>query len=91
MAEVETARLLLRRWQEDDSGGRSLPAPVAGVRLRAVGRARQAARADNTASRRVMETCGLAFQEELTFKGAQVVWYAFDAADWYANQTAANH
>jgi RimJ/RimL family protein N-acetyltransferase len=49
-----------------------------------------AARADNTASRRVMEKCGLTFQEELTFKGAQVVWYAIDAADWHANQTAAN-
>jgi RimJ/RimL family protein N-acetyltransferase len=49
-----------------------------------------AARADNTASRRVMEKCGLTFQEELTFKGAQVVWYAIDAAGWHANQTAAN-
>jgi hypothetical protein len=37
-----------------------------------------------------MEKCGLTFQEELTFKGAQVVWYAIDAADWHANQTAAN-
>jgi ribosomal-protein-alanine N-acetyltransferase len=48
------------------------------------------ARADNAASRRVMEKCGLVFQEELTFKGAQVVWYAIDAADWQASQTAAN-
>jgi Acetyltransferase (GNAT) domain len=31
-----------------------------------------AARADNAASRRVMEKCGLDFQEELTFKDAQV-------------------
>jgi hypothetical protein len=49
-----------------------------------------AARADNAGSRRVMEKCGLVLQEELTFKGAQVVWYAIDAADWQASQTAAN-
>ena len=34
--------------------------------------------------------CGLVFQGEVTFKGAQVVWYAVDAADWQASQTAAN-
>jgi hypothetical protein len=39
----------------------------------------------------VMEKCGLVFQEELTFKGARVVWYAIDAANWQASQTAANH
>jgi hypothetical protein len=34
------------------------------------------ARADNTASRRVMEKCGLVFQEEFLYKGALAVWYA---------------
>jgi RimJ/RimL family protein N-acetyltransferase len=41
------------------------------------------ARADNAASRRVMEKCGLRFQE-LTHKGALVAWYALDRADWQA-------
>jgi RimJ/RimL family protein N-acetyltransferase len=49
------------------------------------------ARADNAASRRVMEKCGLAFQEEFTHKGALVVWYAIDRADWLASQGAASH
>ena len=48
------------------------------------------ARADNAASRRVMEKCGLAFQEEFTHKGALVAWYAIDRADWQASQTAAS-
>ena len=43
------------------------------------------ARADNAASRRVMEKCGLTFQEELTHKGALVAWYAIDRADWQAS------
>lgn len=30
------------------------------------------------ASRRVMEKCGLTFQAEITWRGAQVVWYAID-------------
>jgi len=42
------------------------------------------ARADNAASRRVMEKCGLAFEEEFTHKGALVAWYAIDRADWQA-------
>ena len=42
------------------------------------------ARADNAASRRVMEKCGLTFQEEFTHKGALVAWYAIDRADWQA-------
>ena len=46
------------------------------------------ARADNTASRRVMDKCGLAFQEEFTHKGALVAWYAIDRADWQARQAA---
>ena len=46
------------------------------------------ARADNVASRRVMEKCGLAFQEEFTHKGALVAWYAIDRADWQASQVA---
>jgi RimJ/RimL family protein N-acetyltransferase len=44
------------------------------------------ARADNAASRRVMEKCGLVFQEEFTHKGALVAWYAIDRADWQASQ-----
>ncbi len=34
--------------------------------------------AGNLASRRVMEKCGLAFQAEVTFRGAHGVWYAID-------------
>jgi ribosomal-protein-alanine N-acetyltransferase len=48
------------------------------------------ARADNAASRRVMEKCGLVFQVEFTHKGALVAWYAIDRADWQAGQTAAS-
>ena len=48
------------------------------------------ARADNAASRRVMEKCGLVFQEEFTRKGALVAWYAIDRADWQASQAATN-
>jgi RimJ/RimL family protein N-acetyltransferase len=47
-------------------------------------------RADHAASRRVMEKCGLAFQEQLIHKGALVVWYAVDRADWQASQAAAS-
>ena len=84
------------------SGAQALPTPVAGARLRALGSSRQGqrplagtdraeqapplARAGNAASRRVMEKCGLAFQEEFTHKGALVAWYATDRADWQASQ-----
>jgi len=34
--------------------------------------------AGHCASRRVMEKCGLAFQAEVTFRRAQVAWYAID-------------
>jgi len=34
--------------------------------------------AGHHASRRVMEKCGLAFQAEMTFRGAQIAWYAID-------------
>jgi RimJ/RimL family protein N-acetyltransferase len=44
--------------------------------------------AANAASRRVMEKCGLRFQEELHFRDADVAWYAIDRADWQANQAA---
>jgi RimJ/RimL family protein N-acetyltransferase len=47
-----------------------------------------AARADNLASRRVMEKCGLAFQDEFPYKGALAVWYVIDRADWQARQAA---
>jgi hypothetical protein len=47
-------------------------------------------RADHAASRRVMEKCGLAFQEQLVHKGALVVWYAIDRADWQAGQAPAS-
>lgn len=33
------------------------------------------------ASRRVMEKCGLIFQAELTFRGAEIAWYAIDRPD----------
>jgi hypothetical protein len=33
-----------------------------------------------------MEKCGLAFQEQFTHKGALVVWYAVDRADWQTSQ-----
>ena len=46
------------------------------------------ARADNAASRRVMDKCGLIFQE-LSHKGALVVWYALDRAACQARQAAA--
>jgi RimJ/RimL family protein N-acetyltransferase len=48
------------------------------------------ARADNVASRRVMDKCGLAFQEEVPHRGALVVWYAIDRAGWQASQAAAS-
>jgi RimJ/RimL family protein N-acetyltransferase len=35
-------------------------------------------RADHAASRRVMEQCGLQFQEEMVYRGARCVWYAID-------------
>jgi RimJ/RimL family protein N-acetyltransferase len=38
--------------------------------------------ATNTASRRVMEKCGLRFQGELPMAGTVVAWYAIDRADW---------
>jgi RimJ/RimL family protein N-acetyltransferase len=41
-------------------------------------------RADHVASRRVMEKCGLTFQEEVVHKGGLVVWYAVDRTDWRA-------
>ena len=47
------------------------------------------ARADNAASRRVMEKCALVFQEEFAYKGALAVWYAIDRAAWQASQVAA--
>jgi RimJ/RimL family protein N-acetyltransferase len=47
-------------------------------------------RADHAASRRVMDKCGLAFQEQLVHKGALVVWYAIDRADWQASQAPAS-
>ena len=34
--------------------------------------------AGHRASRRVMEKCGLAFQAEIPFRGAQIAWYAID-------------
>lgn len=34
--------------------------------------------AGHRASRRVMEKCGLTFQAEVTFRGAEVAWYAID-------------
>jgi len=49
------------------------------------------ARADNAASRRVMDKCGLVFQEERTHKGALVVWYALDRTDWQARRRQPGH
>ena len=48
------------------------------------------ARADNAASRRVMEKCGQAFQEEFTHKGALVAWYAIDRTGWLARRPVRN-
>jgi RimJ/RimL family protein N-acetyltransferase len=48
------------------------------------------ARADNAASRRVMQKCGLIFQEEFTHKDALVAWYDIDRGDWQARQAAAS-
>jgi RimJ/RimL family protein N-acetyltransferase len=45
-----------------------------------------AARADNAASRRVMEKCGLVFQEEFVHQDALVAWYAIDRAIWLARR-----
>jgi ribosomal-protein-alanine N-acetyltransferase len=45
--------------------------------------------ATNTASRRVMEKCGLRFQGELPMAGTMVAWCAIDRADWQASQAAA--
>jgi RimJ/RimL family protein N-acetyltransferase len=45
-------------------------------------------RADHAALPRVMEKCGLAFQEQVVHKGGLVVWYAIDRADWQAGQAA---
>jgi [ribosomal protein S5]-alanine N-acetyltransferase len=47
-----------------------------------------ATRADNLASRRVMEKCGLVFQEEFPYKGARAVWYALDRERWQAQLTS---
>ena len=46
--------------------------------------------ATNTASRRVMEKCGLSFQGELAMAGTTVAWYAIDRADWEAGQAPAS-
>jgi hypothetical protein len=37
-----------------------------------------------------MEKCGPVFQEEVTHRGALVVWYAIDRAGWQASQSAAS-
>jgi RimJ/RimL family protein N-acetyltransferase len=60
-----------------------------GVEVVGLERIISAARADHAASRRVMEKCGLVFQEEFTHKGALVAWYAIDRADWQASEAAA--
>jgi RimJ/RimL family protein N-acetyltransferase len=39
-------------------------------------------RADHSASRRVMEKCGLLFQEEVLYRNVECVWYAIDHDDW---------
>lgn len=43
-------------------------------------------RVDHAASRRVMEKCGLTFQAELDWRGAQVAWYASDRANHEAGE-----
>jgi [ribosomal protein S5]-alanine N-acetyltransferase len=73
--------------------GRAWPARAAlryGPEIVGLERITSAARADNAGSRQVMEKSGLVFEEELTSKGAQVVWYAIDAANWQASRTVAN-
>ena len=39
---------------------------------------------ENRASRRVMEKCGLAYQGELWWRKAHLVWYALDHSTWRA-------
>ena len=43
---------------------------------------------ENTASRRVMEKCGLILQGEARWKGSDVVWHAIDRPDWKAKTKA---
>lgn len=101
MDEIETARLLLRRWRDDDvevgwelrpsawgrglatEGGRA--AVRCGFEVVGLQRIISTTRADNLASRRVMEKCGLVLQSEFRYKGALAVWYAIDRADWEAS------
>jgi RimJ/RimL family protein N-acetyltransferase len=45
--------------------------------------------ATNAASRRVMEKCGLRFQDELPMAETVVAWYGIDQAEWQADQVAA--
>lgn len=37
---------------------------------------------ENLASRRVMEKCGMTYQDEIQFRNARIVWYAIDASTW---------
>jgi hypothetical protein len=76
-----------RRWL-GQTGLNELPSWPGPYKVEVVGLERiiSVARADNVASRRVMEKCGLVFQEEVTHRGALVVWYAIDRAGWQASQ-----
>jgi RimJ/RimL family protein N-acetyltransferase len=91
MDEVETARLLLRRWRDGDA--ERLVAlyadPLVSRYLSLDGRPWPRERADNLASRRVMEKCGLVLQEEFPYKGGTAVWYALDRAEWQARKELA--
>jgi RimJ/RimL family protein N-acetyltransferase len=55
-----------------------------------LGRIISATMTTNSASRRVMEKCGLRFQGELAMAGTEVAWYAIDRADWEAGQATAD-
>jgi RimJ/RimL family protein N-acetyltransferase len=48
-----------------------------------------ASMATNTASRRVMDKCGLRFQGELHLPDTVLAWYAIDRVQWQTSQTAA--
>jgi RimJ/RimL family protein N-acetyltransferase len=60
-----------------------------GFEVAGVPRIMSATMAANTASRRVMDKCGLRFQGELHLPGTVMVWYAVDRVHWQTSQAAA--
>jgi RimJ/RimL family protein N-acetyltransferase len=60
-----------------------------GFEVVGLARIMSASMATNTASRRVMDKCGLRFQGELHLPDTVMAWYAIDRVQWQASQTAA--